>query len=80
MPDDPADTRPHGHITPGGAHAHGDAVSVEEATRLQVELDRAAIAVPGSFAAQREEKRLADLDKLRKRKAKRRAANPYDFR
>lgn len=52
-------------------------MSIEEATHYQLALNRAALADPNSIASRQAAKLAEDLAKLRERKAKRRAKNPY---
>jgi hypothetical protein len=70
----------HRHGVPGGAHKYdAPSVSVEEATRHQLELNKVARQIPGS-AVQREDERVRlAIEKAKTAKARRRARNPYDF-
>jgi len=64
---------------PGGAHNHGNPVSVDESIKQQLELKQA-LRRQGNLTLQREDERVkAAIEKARAVKEGRRAKNPYDF-
>ena len=65
--------------SPGGAHDHGAPVSIEEANRHQLEMNKA-LREQGNSTLQRDDERVRrEIKKARAAKARRRAKNLYDF-
>lgn len=62
----------------GGAHRHDPPLSIEEATRRELEFNRQARETDPRMKAQHE-KLQADAAKVYEKAKRRRARNPYDF-